>query len=128
MNTKQLLKLIEILENECGSNEKSASTNKNQFDYIGEYRLIRTYAAGVWFGKVTKREGYKIKLEDARRLYGFWCNKSISLSGVALYGVKYKDSKIVDAVPSVWIEDIEIIECTKEAIENIKNAPCVNQE
>lgn len=97
-------------------------------DQIGTYVIIRTYSAGVWFGKLEKKSGNEVYLSEARRMYKWLCAKSISLSGVAKYGIKQKESKICPALPFVWLEAIEILTLSNEAIKSLKGAPDVEAE
>jgi hypothetical protein len=87
---------------------------------IGTYSIIRTYTAGVWFGKVLSKKDNEIILGEARRLY-YWktSNKGISLSEVAIHGL-HSDSKVCEAVAKIWLQPIEIIPCTDDAIKNIQ--------
>jgi hypothetical protein len=96
-------------------------TSKGCNEMVGTYSIIRTYSAGVWFGKVLQKEGGEIILGEARRLY-YWktANKGISLSEVANAGLD-NSSKVCEAVEKVWLQPIEIIPCTDVAIENIKS-------
>ena len=103
--------------------KSNISELKSMNDYaIGEYVIIRTYSAGVWFGKLAKKERDEVILEDARRMYYWWCLKGISLSSIALYGINREKSRICGAVESVWLQAIEIIPVDKTAIESIKDA------
>ena len=104
------------------------SSNEGLNCMIGKKVIIRTLSAGVWFGELEQKSGNEVILKNARRMYRWWAVKSISLSAVALYGVKHKESKIVEAVDSVWIEAIEIIPCTCLAIKSIEEAPNVEAE
>lgn len=97
-------------------------------DQIGEYVIVRTYAAGVWFGRLEKKSGNEVYLSEARRMYKWWCAKSISLSGVAKYGILQEKSKICPALPVVWLEAIEILTLSGEAIKSLKGAPDVEAE
>ena len=97
-------------------------------DQIGTYVIIRTYSAGVWFGKLEKKSGNEVYLSEARRMYKWLCAKSISLSGVAKYVIKQKESKICPALPFVWLEAIEILTLSNEAIKSLKGAPDVEAE
>lgn len=97
-------------------------------DFIGQQVIIRTYSAGVWFGKLDKKSGKEVILSNARRMWRWKTAKSISLSGCAIYGIDYDYSKIAPAVENVWLEAIEIIECSKVAIESINGAPYVEAE
>jgi hypothetical protein len=96
-------------------------TIKGCNEMVGTYSIIRTYSAGVWFGKVLQKEGNEIILGEARRLY-YWktANKGISLSEVSIAGLD-NSSKVCEAVEKVWLQPIEIIPCTDVAIENIKS-------
>ena len=95
---------------------------------IGKKVIIRTYSAGVWFGRLKEKSGNEVIITEARRMWRWWANESISLSGVALYGVKHDDSKIIEAVGAVWLEAIEIIPCTDTAIQSLESAPHVKAE
>jgi len=92
---------------------------------INKKVIIRTYSAGVWFGTLSEKAGNEVILKNARRMYRWWAKESISLSAVSIYGVKHEDSKIIEAVHSVWLEAIEIIPCTEIAIDSLEGAPHV---
>lgn len=96
--------------------------------FIGKKAIIRTYSAGVWFGTVADKDGNEVVITDARRLWYWKAAKSISLSAVANFGVDQKDSKITAPVASVWLEAIEIIPATDEAIKSIEGAPHVEAQ
>lgn len=89
---------------------------------IGKKVIIRTHSAGNWFGELSEKDGNEVIIKNARRMWRWWAAESISLSACALYGIKRDKSKIVDAVPSVWLEAIEIIPCTDTAIKSIEGA------
>ena len=95
---------------------------------IGRYVIIRTYSAGVWAGVLDTKNKNEVILKEARRMYKWHCKKSISLSGIALYGLNQIESKICAPVDSVWLEAIEIIPVTNESEESIKSAVEVEQE
>lgn len=94
---------------------------------IGKEVIIRTYSAGVWFGVLKQKAGNEVILTKARRMYKWWAKESISLSGVARYGIKQDDSKICGELDSVWLEAIEIIPVTGNAAESIRTALEVEQ-
>jgi len=96
--------------------------------FIGKKAIIRTYSAGVWFGTVAEKDGNEIIITDARRLWYWKAAKSISLSAVANFGVDQKVSKITAPVSSVWLEAIEIIPATDDAIKSIEGAPHVDAQ
>lgn len=82
---------------------------------IGQYVIIRTYSAGVWFGKVEDKSKTEVILSDARRMYRWKClDDGITLSHIALYGI-HKSSKIQAAVPAVCLQWIEILPISDNA-------------
>ena len=88
--------------------------------FIGKKVIIRTYSAGVHFGELVDKDGKEVILKNARRLwYRKTSNKGISLSEVANSGLA-KDSKVCATVEAIWLEAVEIIPCTKEAIKSIE--------
>ena len=95
---------------------------------IGQKCVVRTYSAGVWFGEVAKKSGNEVIIKNARRLWKWWAEEGISLSSVALHGVKRDQSKVVEAVPAVWLEAIELIPASDRAAASIEGAPNVNAE
>lgn len=95
---------------------------------IGSKVIIRTYSAGVWFGKLAEKCGNEVILEEARRMWAWWAEEGISLSSVSANGIKQEKSKITEAVKSVWLEAIEIIPCTDKAIFSIESAPNAKAE
>ena len=92
---------------------------------IGKKCIVRTYSAGVWFGEIAEKSGTEVILKNARRMYQWWADESISLSGVAVYGIKQDKSKICPAVDAVWLDAIEIIPASDVAIKSIEGAPDV---
>ena len=94
----------------------------------GQEVIIRTYSAGVWFGRLKEKEGQEVILTEARRMWRWWAKKSISLSGVALHGIKQEDSRIAGAIDSVWLQAIEIIPISGKAAESIRTAEETEQD
>lgn len=90
---------------------------------IGQTVIIRTYSAGVWCGILAQKAGHEVILHNARRMWRWWCKKSISLSGVVQYGIRQDKSQIAPPVDQVWLEAIEIIPITGEAAQTIMEAP-----
>lgn len=97
-------------------------------DMFGKYVIVRTYSAGCWFGILSKKSGAEVILCDARRMWRWCAAEGISLSACALYGIKREQSKIVEPVPQVWLEAIEIIPCLDASITSIGGAPYVKAE
>lgn len=93
----------------------------------GEYKIIRTYAAGVFMAKVesTKAElnGVNGVLIDARRIW-YW-NGACSLSQLAMEGVTdTKTTKIAVPVNRIEVANIiEIIDMTDQAIKILLGIP-----
>ena len=90
---------------------------------IGKKCVVRTYSAGVWFGEVAEKSGNEVIVKNARRMWKWWAEEGISLSSVALHGVKHEESRIAEAVPAVWMEAIELIPASDKAIASIEGAP-----
>ena len=89
---------------------------------VGMKVIIRTYSAGVWFGLLEQKQNNEVILKNARRMWQWWAKEGISLSSVAMKGIKQEKSKIAEPVDSVWLEAIEIIPCSDNAIELIEGA------
>lgn len=89
---------------------------------VGKKVIVRTYTAGVWFGILDQKSGDEVILKNARRMWSWWAAESISLSGVANFGIKIDKSRIAPAVESVWLEAIEIIPTTSDAAKSIEGA------
>ena len=95
---------------------------------IGQEVIIRTYSAGVWFGRLKQKSGNEVILTEARRMWRWWAKESISLSGVALHGIKQEKSRIAGAVESVWLQAIEIIPISGKAAESIRTVQETEQD
>ena len=89
---------------------------------VGKKCIFRSYSSGVHYGELAEKDGKEVIIKNARRLW-YWktTNKGISLSEVAISGLA-ADSKVCAPVDAIWLEAIEIIPCTKEAIKNIEAA------
>jgi hypothetical protein len=83
------------------------------------YVIVRTYSAGVHFGKLKSREGREVTLTDARRIWS-WSGAN-TLSEISQKGCSMDRSRISEPVPSILLlEAIEIIPCSIAAIENLR--------
>lgn len=109
-------------------NVETEDTSKGLNGMVGKKVIIRTYSAGVWFGVLSEKSGNEVILTKARRMWRWWAKQGISLSAVALYGIKQDKSKIVEPVPFVWLEAIEIIPCREPAVEDLEGAENVKAE
>ena len=116
---KDLNKLtVEELKKELDSLEKTKQkiTNKGK-----EYCVIRTYSAGVFTGLFDRKtKGQEGTIYNARRIW-YW-EGAASLSQLANEGVKNPDKcKFAQEVAEVDLKEIvEVIPCTKKAIQNIQ--------
>lgn len=83
--------------------------------------IIRAEKAGVFFGEIKERSGQEVTLTNCRRLW-YW-NGAASLSQLAKEGVKNpKGCKFTVTIDEITVFGvIEIIPCTKEAIESINS-------
>ena len=107
--------------------KNTAESGLNRF-IIGQEVIIRTYSAGVWFGRLKEKSGNEVILTDARRMWRWWAKESISLSGVALHGINQEKSRIAGALESVWLQAIEIIPVSGKAAESIRTAEETQQD
>jgi len=116
MNIDDLIKLAQLLQ----PSAKEEKVIKIDNFLIGKKVIIRTYSAGVHYGELSDKEGAEVILKNARRLWSWkTANGGISLSEIANSGL-HKDSKVCAKVEAIWLEAIEIIPCTEEAIESIE--------
>ena len=124
---KEINKMLQSNTAEIGLGNIPVGAVKQNFDdeFLGKKVIIRTYSAGVWFGTLKQKDKNEVILSNARRMWRWWAAESISLSAVAIYGIKQEESKIVEAVESVWLDAIEILSCTEKAILSIESAPNV---
>lgn len=85
-----------------------------------QYCIVRTDRAGVFFGKIKKREGDEATMTDVRRLW-YW-DGAASLSQLAVDGtVAPNMCKFTVVVPIMTILGvIEIIPCSDKAVDSIK--------
>ena len=116
MDIKDLtLRQVEELKAMFGS-----GCNEGLADMVGQKVIIRTYSAGVWFGEIEKKAGDEVIVKNARRLWQWKTKQSISLSAVAVYGVDDSECRFAPAVERIWLQAIELIPCTKDAIKSIE--------
>ena len=107
---KQLAQMFGKQKSECSLNQM-----------VGEKCIIRTYAAGVWFGEIEQKEKDEVIVKNARRIWYWKAKKSISLSAVAQYGLD-DSSKVAPSVPSIWLQAIELIPVSNTALKSIEEA------
>lgn len=88
--------------------------------FIGQKVIVRGGRSGVFFGTLAEKDGQEVMLTDCRRLW-YW-DGAASISQIAVDGVKNPDDcKFTVTVEQIVITDaIEVIPCTKEAIQIIE--------
>lgn len=86
---------------------------------LSDYKIVRTYSAGVFAGYVESRQGQEVVMRNARRLW-YWDGAS-SLSQLAMEGTNKPDNcKFPCAVDKVELLDvIEILDVTEKAKKSI---------
>jgi hypothetical protein len=84
-----------------------------------EYKIVRTYSAGVFAGYIESRNGQEVVMTKARRLW-YWDGAS-SLSQLAMCGVsKPENCKFPCEVDRVeLLQAIEILDVTEIAKQSI---------
>lgn len=91
-----------------------------------KFSIIRTHSAGVWFGQVKTLNGTVAVITNARRIY-YWSGAA-TLSQLAVEGTKRprdcKFTMVITDEDGVYLPQvIEVLPCTKEAVENINAVP-----
>ena len=78
---------------------------------IGQRVLVRSDASGVHHGTLTAVSGRDVRLADSRRLWAWDTGGTgISLSEVAICGIKHEGSKITMVLPDIVVGGVcEII-------------------
>lgn len=99
-----------------------STCNSGLNNMIGEKCIIRTYSAGVWFGEIEQKSGKEVIVKNARRLWYWHTKKGISLSAISQGDIDLNKCNIPAAIDSVWLEAIELIPCTKDAIKTLEGA------
>lgn len=92
--------------------------------HIGKMVMIRTYSAGVHYGRLVDVEsaanGYDVELEDTRRIYEW--SGAFTLSALATKGTSKKEKcKFSITIPNILLLAIEIIIMTDGAVANLNS-------
>ena len=117
MEVSQLLERVKVLEGGKSEGKKG----KVGTDFIGREVLVRTYSAGVHFGKLLERSGTEAVVGNAQRVH-YW-DGAASLSQIAEEGLK-KKSRISMAVKKILLtEVIELIPFNEKSLEDIRSKP-----
>lgn len=84
--------------------------------------LVRTYSAGVHFGRLVSRKGKEIELADARRVWRWY--GANTLNEIAETGVDASRSRISQPTKRIILtEAIEIIDMAPEAVAIMEASP-----
>lgn len=92
-----------------------------------KYYIVRTEKAGVFFGKILKKEntpaGNEVTMTEARRLWRW--RGAATLSQLSIDGVSNPGGcKFPAPVDEIVVTNAkEIITCTDKAVESIKSVP-----
>lgn len=84
-----------------------------------QYYIVRTNRAGVFFGMIADRSASEITMTNVRKLF-YW-DGACAVEELALHGTKKPNNcKFTVTIPNMVIaEPIQIIPCTKKAVESI---------
>lgn len=81
---------------------------------MGDLVLVRTYSAGVHFGRLVSHSGREVILSEARRIWRW--RGARTLHEVALRGIDSDWSRVSDPVAEIVLtEAIELLPITSEA-------------
>lgn len=100
---------------------------KKKFSPIGKVCMVRTYSAGVFYGKLESLKGKEGVVRNARRVW-YW-EGAASLSQLATVGTsKPEKCKMPCTVDTVLLSEIiEVIPMTKFAIASLNGVPLWKQ-
>ena len=94
-----------------------------------QYAIIRCTGAGVWAGYIKAKTDAEITLTDARRLWRWW--SQFTLSELAKDGPrpdKLSENKYATSLPEVTLNGwCEILPCSTNAANAIKAIPDANK-
>jgi hypothetical protein len=120
MKEQLLMKVLEMLlnsnsENAEGNTQPESKKTLEQM-HVGKYVLIRTYSAGVHFGRLIRREGKEVLIDEARRIWswdGAFTLSKISIDGVGSGKLSTKTNGFIAT------ETIEILPLSEKAKLNL---------
>lgn len=116
-----ILKVLEMLingNNNIINNHDAVLECKTSLasNYVGKHCIIRTFSAGVHFGKVEQAEGREVVLSASRRIWS-WSNR-FTLSKIAEEGLE--SAKVSCLVNDIYLsEAIEILPVSDKSRESI---------
>ena len=84
-----------------------------------EYKIVRTYSAGVFAGYIKSRKGQEVEMVKARRLWQWY--GAMSLSELAVEGTTQpNDCRFAVEADVILINAIEILSVTAKAKKSIQ--------
>ena len=93
---------------------------------VGQHVLIRTYSAGVHFGRLKFRNGTEATLSDARRIWS-WKGAN-TLNEIATKGIDQSASNVSQPVPEIDLTNvIEVIPLSEAARSNLEGCTWRNK-
>lgn len=86
-----------------------------------KYVIVRADRAGVFFGKLVKKEGSEVTMRDVRKLH-YW-EGAAAVEEISQIGTKYPERcRFTVTVDEMEVlEVIQILPCTEDAIRVIKS-------
>lgn len=97
--------------------KKKTASKKTSKPYV----IVRTYSAGVHFGRLVSRTGDEVVLDGSRRIWR-WRGAN-TLSEIATKGFDYANSAIACAVDGHLVKGmIEILPCAPDVAKAIEGA------
>lgn len=116
MNTTEVIKNTMSLLGKAL--EEHEATPPNIADYgLGQECIIRTYAAGVFFGTPIAREGQELVLKDARRIWSW--SGAFTLSAVSQNGIESGKLSCVEPTKLV-LQVVEITPCAEHVAKELR--------
>jgi hypothetical protein len=90
---------------------------------VNDYKIVRTYSAGVFAGYIKSRNGKEVVMKDARRIW-YW-DGAASLSQLAMEGTKKPDKckfpcPVNEIILTEVIEILSVTQKAKDSIDKVK--------
>lgn len=96
-------------------------------DMIGKCVLVRDHMAGVHVGTLSRIDGQRVELADARKLWRWQAAQGVSVHSVAVHGVIGSQSVAGPVVPWVVpfaaVEVVPVTETARSTIADCRMRP-----
>ena len=93
---------------------------------VGQHVIVRTFSAGVHFGRLKSRNGTEATLSDARRIWS-WKGAN-TLNEIATKGIDPSASNVSQPVPEIDLTNvIEVIPLSEAARSNLEGCAWRNK-